>query len=61
MLPLHFIIYIYLYIPEKKPSPPQECFSVDIWMGLMIINLTDPHFLPYNLNGDVYEHILREK
>lgn len=43
----------------KRAKGSQRRFSVNVWMGIINDNLIGPHFLPDNLNGEAYEHFLR--
>lgn len=45
----------------KKERAHQTRFSLNVWMGIINNNLVGPHFLPQNLNGEMYEHFLREE
>lgn len=43
----------------KRAKSFQRKFNVNVWAGLIGNNLIGPHYLPDNLNGDVYLHFLQ--
>lgn len=44
---------------KKKETAHQYRFSLNVWMGIIDDNLIGPYFFPQNLNGETYEHFLR--
>lgn len=46
---------------QKRTKAAQRRFSLNVWMGIIANKLIGPFFLPDNLNGEFYEHFLREE